>query len=90
MLESGIARRASDIDVIWCNGYGFPRWRGGPMQHADALGSAAVRDALASLAQEHGERFFPMAGLIAQLAATGGSFAALDAARDADTEGGTP
>jgi 3-hydroxyacyl-CoA dehydrogenase len=90
LLEAGVARRASDIDVIWCNGYGFPRWRGGPMQHADSLGLPAVRDALAALAHEHGGRFFPMAGLIAELAATGSSFAAFDAAWDADIERGTP
>jgi len=35
LLQQGIARRASDIDVIWLNGYGFPRFRGGPMWWAD-------------------------------------------------------
>ena len=38
ILDEGIARRASDIDVIWLNGYGFPRFRGGPMCYADELG----------------------------------------------------
>ncbi len=37
LLEEGIARRASDIDVVFCNGYGFPRHRGGPMYHAEVL-----------------------------------------------------
>lgn len=81
LLDSGIARRASDIDVIWCNGYGFPRWRGGPMQHADTLGLADVHAVLDALARRHGEMYFPVAGLIADLAATGGSFAAFDASR---------
>ncbi len=38
ILEDGIAQRASDIDVVWIYGYGWPRWRGGPMCWADAIG----------------------------------------------------
>ena len=38
ILEEGIAIRASDIDVIYVNGYGFPAWRGGPMKYADSIG----------------------------------------------------
>ncbi len=38
ILEEGIAQRAGDVDVVWCSGYGFPRYRGGPMFYADALG----------------------------------------------------
>jgi 3-hydroxyacyl-CoA dehydrogenase len=38
ILEEGIAQRASDIDVVWCSGYGFPRYRGGPMFYADTIG----------------------------------------------------
>jgi 3-hydroxyacyl-CoA dehydrogenase len=38
ILEEGIAQRASDIDVVWCAGYGFPRYRGGPMFYADTIG----------------------------------------------------
>ncbi len=34
ILEEGLATRSSDLDVIWINGYGFPRWRGGPMHYA--------------------------------------------------------
>ncbi|MEM1415820.1 MAG: 3-hydroxyacyl-CoA dehydrogenase NAD-binding domain-containing protein [Myxococcota bacterium] len=41
-LAEGIAQRASDIDVVYVNGYGFPRHRGGPMHHAEAVGLAAV------------------------------------------------
>ena len=37
LLEQGIATRASDIDVIWLNGYGFPRFRGGPMCYANEM-----------------------------------------------------
>ena len=38
ILEEGIALRASDIDVVWTAGYGFPRYRGGPMFYADTIG----------------------------------------------------
>lgn len=38
ILEEGIAQRSSDIDVVWLYGYGFPRWRGGPMFWADQMG----------------------------------------------------
>jgi 3-hydroxyacyl-CoA dehydrogenase len=38
ILEEGVAQRASDIDVVWCSGYGFPRYRGGPMFYADTIG----------------------------------------------------
>ncbi|MDP9412855.1 MAG: 3-hydroxyacyl-CoA dehydrogenase NAD-binding domain-containing protein [Pseudomonadota bacterium] len=38
ILEEGIAQRASDIDVVWLNGYGWPAWTGGPMFWADTIG----------------------------------------------------
>jgi 3-hydroxyacyl-CoA dehydrogenase len=38
ILDQGIASRASDIDVVYLTGYGFPRWRGGPMCYADSVG----------------------------------------------------
>jgi 3-hydroxyacyl-CoA dehydrogenase len=52
ILAEGIARRPSDIDLVMVHGYGFPRWRGGPMHLADRWGLAAVRDDLARLAKE--------------------------------------
>ena len=42
MLEDGFAQRASDIDVIYCYGFGFPRHRGGPMFYADTVGLPTV------------------------------------------------
>lgn len=42
VLEEGVAARASDIDVIYLTGYGFPAYRGGPMFYADTLGAARV------------------------------------------------
>jgi 3-hydroxyacyl-CoA dehydrogenase len=38
ILEEGKASRASDIDIVWLYGYGFPAWRGGPMYYADTIG----------------------------------------------------
>jgi 3-hydroxyacyl-CoA dehydrogenase len=38
LLQDGIAARAGDIDVVWFTGYGFPRWRGGPMYYAEQIG----------------------------------------------------
>jgi 3-hydroxyacyl-CoA dehydrogenase len=47
ILEEGVAVRSSDIDVVWNYGYGFPRYRGGPMHYADhVIGLANVRKAL--------------------------------------------
>lgn len=46
ILEEGIALRASDIDVVYIAGYGFPRYRGGPMYYADTVGLATVEAAL--------------------------------------------
>ena len=42
ILDEGIAQRASDVDVVWCAGYGFPRYRGGPMFYADTIGLPAL------------------------------------------------
>ena len=50
VLEEGIAGCAADIDVIWLNGYGFPRHRGGPMYHADSVG---LPDVLAKIRAFH-------------------------------------
>jgi 3-hydroxyacyl-CoA dehydrogenase len=43
LLAEGIALRASDIDLVYLSGYGFPRWRGGPMHAAQALGPKRAR-----------------------------------------------
>ena len=74
ILEEGVARRASDIDVIWIYGYGWPRHRGGPMHFADAVGLAHICERLQAFEQEHGEAFRP-APLLRQLAERNSSFA---------------
>jgi 3-hydroxyacyl-CoA dehydrogenase len=73
ILEERIADRASDIDVIWSAGYGWPRAKGGPMYYADCLGPVVVRDTLRALARRHGARFAP-ARLLEQLAEANGHF----------------
>ncbi|HUE10695.1 MAG TPA: 3-hydroxyacyl-CoA dehydrogenase NAD-binding domain-containing protein, partial [Steroidobacteraceae bacterium] len=44
ILEEGVAMRAGDVDVVWCAGYGFPRYRGGPLFYADTIGLKTVHD----------------------------------------------
>ena len=74
LLESGVALRPGDIDLIWINGYGFPAWRGGPMFYADQVGLANVRDRLAHLARELGEKALAPAPLIERRVKEGRGF----------------
>ncbi len=73
ILEEGMAARASDIDTIWLNGYGFPPYRGGPMYHADRLGLAKVHDTIRRFRDAHGAAWEP-APLLARLAREGRGF----------------
>jgi 3-hydroxyacyl-CoA dehydrogenase len=68
ILEEGIAQAAADIDVIWCNGYGFPRVRGGPMFHADTLGLPEVLQAIDRYRSQLGERYWRPVALLERLA----------------------
>lgn len=52
ILYDGIAQSASDIDLVTVHGYGFPRWRGGLMHHADSLGATTLLERLHRLSQE--------------------------------------
>ncbi len=76
LLEEGIAIRSSDIDVVWLYGYGFPRFRGGPMFWADLVGTQAVYDKMVAFEAEHGELMKPAIRL-AQLAQKGKGFSDL-------------
>lgn len=71
ILEEGFAQRASDIDVVWIYGYGWPRHKGGPMFWGDQLGVANVVAALERYADRIGETF-TVSPLLRKLAATGG------------------
>jgi 3-hydroxyacyl-CoA dehydrogenase len=79
ILDEGLAYRASDIDVVWTSGYGFPRWRGGPMFHADALGLEAVVQQIEALQSTGGGNYWRVAPLLRKLAAEHRTFADLDA-----------
>lgn len=59
ILEENVATRASDIDVVWIHGYGWPRWMGGPMFWAERQGLTDVVARLEALAAVHGPRFVP-------------------------------
>ncbi|RUZ73499.1 3-hydroxyacyl-CoA dehydrogenase [Mesorhizobium sp. M7A.F.Ca.US.006.01.1.1] len=74
ILNEGIAARSGDIDVIWMHGYGFPRWRGGPMFYAQTRGLPAVATRLKELAAATGDNSLQPAPLLQELAATGANF----------------
>jgi len=76
IVEDGIAQRASDIDVVYLAGYGFPRYRGGPMLYADMLGLYNVLRRMREFAAAPGADrvFWTPAPLLARLAAEGKTF----------------
>ena len=70
ILEEGKALRASDIDLRWLYGFGFPRYRGGLMFWADSIGSREVYRQIEEWHQRYGARWKP-AGLLRELAESG-------------------
>jgi len=70
IVDEGIAIRASDVDVVYVYGYGFPAYRGGPMFWAQQSGLQRVVDTMRRLAPTHGARWRP-APLLERLAASG-------------------
>ncbi len=76
ILEEGIAQRASDVDMTYIAGYGFPAWRGGPMFWADQQGLYNVVARMKEFAAQSEEdaKFWQPAPLLARLAAEGKSF----------------
>ena len=76
ILEEGIALRASDIDMVYLTGYGFPLWRGGPMCYADTVGLYNVVEAMKRFARNplDDASFWQPAPLIQRLVAEGKSF----------------
>ena len=73
ILEEGLALRASDIDIVWIYGYGFPRYRGGPMFWADLVGVKTIYAVMSRLNDEHGDWLEP-APLLKRLAEQGKGF----------------
>ena len=76
ILEDGIASRASDIDMVYLTGYGFPIWRGGPMQYADQVGLFNVAESMKRFAQNPNDdaSFWTPAPLLQKLVAEGKTF----------------
>ena len=74
ILEEGIAQRASDIDIVYIYGYGFPAHRGGPMFYADTVGTKAVYDKICEFRDTQREADWQPAPLLEKLAAENGRF----------------
>ncbi|MEL6965984.1 MAG: 3-hydroxyacyl-CoA dehydrogenase NAD-binding domain-containing protein [Pseudomonadota bacterium] len=75
VLAEGVAQRASDIDVVYNYGYGYPRWRGGPMHYVDSVGLKTVADKLAAWSDGAGGVHWTPSDLLMSLAEEGKSFA---------------
>jgi 3-hydroxyacyl-CoA dehydrogenase len=73
ILEEKLAIRASDIDVIWVYGYGWPVYRGGPMFWADQVGLKAIKTRMLEMQRRHGDVWQP-AALLSRLADAGKGF----------------
>jgi 3-hydroxyacyl-CoA dehydrogenase len=78
LLGEGIAGRAADVDLVLVHGYGFPRFRGGPLFHADQIGIAAIHEQLKEL-EARDPVVWKVAPLIEKLAADGQGFLDQDA-----------
>ena len=74
VLEDGIAFRASDIDVVYASGYGFPRYRGGPMFYADSVGLKKIYDRILEFQRSLDPQYWQPAPLLEKLAKAGSSF----------------
>ena len=73
ILDEGIAQRASDIDVVYCHGYGFPRFRGGPMHAVEARGLQSVVGRIQEFQQTLEPENWELAPLLERLSKDGGS-----------------
>ncbi len=76
ILQEGKASRASDIDIVWINGYGWPVYRGGPMFYGDTVGLKTVVASLTKLAREMGDEWAPCE-LLVKTAEAGGKLSEL-------------
>ena len=74
ILEEGIAMRASDIDMVYLTGYGFPLFRGGPMFYADTVGLSNVVNSIKQYAKGHHGEAWKVAPLLEKLAHEGKAF----------------
>ncbi|MEJ0088089.1 MAG: 3-hydroxyacyl-CoA dehydrogenase NAD-binding domain-containing protein [Pseudomonadota bacterium] len=81
ILDEGIAQRAGDVDVVWCAGYGFPRYRGGPMFYADTLGLPVLLAGMEKYRALFGPMHWEPAPLLVRLVREGRTLAAWDKER---------
>jgi 3-hydroxyacyl-CoA dehydrogenase len=81
ILDEGIAQRASDVDVVWCAGYGFPRYRGGPMFYADTLGLPVLLAGMEKYRAMFGPMHWEPAPLLVRLVREGRTLADWDKER---------
>ena len=75
ILEEGVAVRASDVDVVWTSGYGFPRYRGGPMFYADTIGLKTLLEGMAKYRDLFGPMHWEPAPLLVKLVRDGKTLA---------------
>jgi 3-hydroxyacyl-CoA dehydrogenase len=75
ILDEGVALRASDIDIVWLNGYGFPAYRGGPMFYGELVGLPKVLATIEDFQRKFGKVWEPSPLLVK--AAAAGSFSKL-------------
>jgi 3-hydroxyacyl-CoA dehydrogenase len=75
ILEEGIALRASDIDVVYLTGYGFPDFRGGPLFYADTVGLPNILRSMREFARGYQPDAWEPAPLLKKLASEGKTFA---------------
>jgi 3-hydroxyacyl-CoA dehydrogenase len=81
VMEEGVASRTGDVDVVWCAGYGFPRYRGGPLFYADTIGLKSVYEGIQKYRDLFGPMHWQPAPLLARLVADGRTLRDWDAAR---------
>ncbi len=75
ILEEGVVLRASDIDVVWTSGYGFPRYRGGPLFYAESIGLSTLLDGMYKYRDIYGPMHWEPAQLLVDLVKSGRSIA---------------
>jgi 3-hydroxyacyl-CoA dehydrogenase len=81
ILDEGVALRASDIDVVWTSGYGFPRYRGGPLFYADSVGLGTVLDGIRKYRDLFGPMHWEPAPLLTRLVSGESTLAQWEASR---------
>ncbi|MBF9060821.1 3-hydroxyacyl-CoA dehydrogenase [Rhodobacterales bacterium HKCCSP123] len=80
VVEEGIALRPIDVDAVFLFGYGFPRWKGGPMHQADVIGAGGLAARIERFASED-PGFWRVPGILRRMAREGGSFSDLNRER---------